>query len=1217
MGTASTAPVSTPSGPCFRGDTLHMLGRGAMGVVYRAVHRETNYPVAVKALSLVPLDLGLPPNESKMVAAAATAPHVMEVFRREVRAVAGLDHPHIVAIFDHGEIQAADIDSPAYPLVVGQPYLVMELADLGSLKAARDVTNYQQLRAVLLALLGALSYAHARGVLHGDIKPSNILMCGEKHRRPGLKLADFGVARRLQPDEMAHTTCSIAGTPSYMAPEQIQGQGRDFGPWTDLYSVGCLAFELACGHVPFVASSIAELAIAHVTAEVPPLQSRFPVPQGFEGWVQTLLAKNPADRFAFAADAICALTELGEPVGLSFAAVDEGASTNPNEQSEPTTEVGSCTLFGTNTSIPDGLDVVDGRTDGNERPTVVQQPKIVPFPNTWRTPKSESWQIEQEVGQRLVLMRPSPLLGRDAELDALWQQLQTTWQRKTATVTVIRGPQGIGKSRLVQCLRERAHELGAAHVWKAVHDQRSSRALGLTEMLTRHLGCVGLSLPRVQRRLEKVARHMDWPVSSVVPLVAQLIAATSAPMEQLRSSNERYWATYTVLRSVCRERPLIVWADDVQFAPDTLDFVQFVVNAQADCAAPIMFVLTAQDESLAEHPETLTKLETVARLGSTMVLGPLSRDDQLRLLVASYRMNRELAEHVIARTNGNPLFAHQLLSDWIDRGIWERDELGFGVLTGHELRLPQTLRQLWSERVERLLGSQPDPVNQALDIAAALGMEVDGSEWTEACRLASANPSPDLVELLQRHRLVTPSEVGFSFVHGMLREAIQQDAMAAGRWVPANRACAEMLGRRKRGSSAVYGARLGNHRLEAGEVLAAIEPLIASAEALLVTEGVTAAFQLAALAEKQLLAIDPVQQHSEWILLWTTKAILLWESGDKESALDLAARATRVAQQGHSVPLLAKSNLTLGRLMVRSGQRENALAYITQALDQYRQLDEKGQVAVCLRLLGVAGEFADAVRIHQQAIDMALEAGDLEGAAYGQWGLAVVHILMGDLATAEALLLTALSTLERSGGVDGQANVLNSLGDVFRRMGDVDRAEQYYEKSAALFASLGLKVRGVPPELNLALLRLLVRRDFAAAQRGIDKVLARICPATKPARPQVGSGDVVAPDAGVLDGRPAGATAAQGHAPAAETQGGADHHPLAVYAHWAAAATAAARRDFAAWDHHVAAAQDLGSDVGAGDDEIARIVMFAGDLAKSAGEFERAERVLRYFGGDM
>lgn len=190
---------ATSSISCGSFDLLEEIGRGEMAQVWRGVHRAQQIPVAIKVIT----------------AAKATDPDYVAAFQREVRAVAGLEHPGIVTVFDYGRLEAA---AAAHPLLVaGSPYLVMELTQAGTLRDVRWPPSWKWVRDVVFELLGALAHAHARGVIHRDIKPANILANGSEASAGRFQISDFGLAHTA--DEGA-SAARVAGTPEYMSPEQ-------------------------------------------------------------------------------------------------------------------------------------------------------------------------------------------------------------------------------------------------------------------------------------------------------------------------------------------------------------------------------------------------------------------------------------------------------------------------------------------------------------------------------------------------------------------------------------------------------------------------------------------------------------------------------------------------------------------------------------------------------------------------------------------------------------------------------------------------------------------------------------------------------------------------------------------------------------------------------------------------------------------------------------
>ena len=207
-------------------ELVELLGIGGMGQVWRARHVTERVDVAIKCLTI---DLDRDSDETED----------SNGFMREVYSLAQLQHPNIAAILDMGSL-----DRDLEPLRRGSPYMVMEYVGGSHLRRTRNLQQWPWLYRILSQLLEALAHSHSRGVIHRDLKPSNILLTPKND----LKLVDFGIARALDAEQRnERTSMQASGTPKYMAPEQFTGEGRVQGPWTDLYALGCLAWELATG----------------------------------------------------------------------------------------------------------------------------------------------------------------------------------------------------------------------------------------------------------------------------------------------------------------------------------------------------------------------------------------------------------------------------------------------------------------------------------------------------------------------------------------------------------------------------------------------------------------------------------------------------------------------------------------------------------------------------------------------------------------------------------------------------------------------------------------------------------------------------------------------------------------------------------------------------------------------------------------------------------
>lgn len=251
-------------------EIISELGRGGMGVIYKARQNKLKRIVALKLI----------------LAGARASPDDLTRFRREAEAAAQLQHPNIVQVYEIGEHD----DSP---------YLSMEFVDGGSL-SDRLRTGPQSIRwaaQTVETLARAVQLAHQRGIIHRDLKPSNILLTHD-----GIaKIADFGLAKRLEGDKDQTQSGTILGTPSYMAPEQAGGQSRIIGPCSDVYSLGAILYELLTGRPPFRTERPLDTLMQVVSREPDRPRSIKPaVPRDLETICLHALAKEPRQRYASA-----------------------------------------------------------------------------------------------------------------------------------------------------------------------------------------------------------------------------------------------------------------------------------------------------------------------------------------------------------------------------------------------------------------------------------------------------------------------------------------------------------------------------------------------------------------------------------------------------------------------------------------------------------------------------------------------------------------------------------------------------------------------------------------------------------------------------------------------------------------------------------------------------------------------------------------------------
>ncbi|MEU5366710.1 serine/threonine-protein kinase [Streptomyces sp. NPDC005925] len=241
------------------------IGRGAMGEVWRAFDETLGRPVAVKLLL---------PHDSDPTAASR--------FRLEAQTAGRLNHPHVVSMLDFGEYE-------------GRLFLVMELVDGQSLDQVLAVSGplpAGRVARVAAQAAAGLAAAHRQGIVHRDVKPANLLL----DSGGDLKIGDFGIARFFDDPSAALTaTGQIVGTSLYLAPERALG--RTAGPASDVYSLGCVLYQLLTGRPPFEADSTLAVLHQHLDATPVPLrQHGVGLPPAFENYLLGLLAKKPEDR---------------------------------------------------------------------------------------------------------------------------------------------------------------------------------------------------------------------------------------------------------------------------------------------------------------------------------------------------------------------------------------------------------------------------------------------------------------------------------------------------------------------------------------------------------------------------------------------------------------------------------------------------------------------------------------------------------------------------------------------------------------------------------------------------------------------------------------------------------------------------------------------------------------------------------------------------------
>lgn len=284
VATADAEELPRPEIPGY--DVLEVLGRGGMGIVYKAIDRQLGRHVAIKMVAAGP-----------MITESARGR-----FQSEARAVAVLQHPHIAQVYRAETIER-------------RPYFVMEFIDGGPLSAriAGEPQPPRYAAELVAKLADAIQFSHEKNVLHRDLKPGNVLLtqAGEP------KVADFGLAKFLDGDDSSTKTGEILGTPGYMSPEQAGGVVKNIGAGSDIYSLGAILYELLTGRPPFRTPDPLRTVLMVISEDpVPPRTLQPTVPKDLETICLKCLEKSPAKRYPTAGELSADLRRFlaGEPI---------------------------------------------------------------------------------------------------------------------------------------------------------------------------------------------------------------------------------------------------------------------------------------------------------------------------------------------------------------------------------------------------------------------------------------------------------------------------------------------------------------------------------------------------------------------------------------------------------------------------------------------------------------------------------------------------------------------------------------------------------------------------------------------------------------------------------------------------------------------------------------------------------------------------------------
>ncbi len=896
------------------------LGSGGAATVWRVQDQALGVLVALKVLK-------------------STNAGFLDRLEREAVLASRVVHPNVVGIHDVGRTPE------------GRGYLAFALASDGTmLDLATRPPPWPELKRLIIQLLEALGALHARGILHLDVKLSNLLLHRKGPRERELWLADLGVARALWGED--DDDKSVVGTVSYMASERLTGQHHLWCPATDLFAVGAVVYRLLTGRLPYPARVPQE---AMSQRQRPPSTIRaragLVLPPGIEEVVLPMLAFDRRARFDHAADVIRALEALppvpevpvvpellGRSRLVSWPELYERAEAlgNPGGRQPRPPELGVPPWFRPPPApVPPALSRVRPRR---------------------RVPQAPSLLIHREI----------ELVGRDPELELMWRAARTAMRKRRPVLLELTGPPGSGRTRLVQEFTRAVEEGGLGEGLRMEYDVRGGADPGLR-------GCWRRVMPpgsRPEYFVHEIAStfardrgaRLEACSGDARQLSAFLAPRPGAPPPRrapLRSMlvehlERRAWRGLSWL-----------WLEDVDQAGEN-DDCWAVIDEVLACGAPVLVLVTTRGDRIT--PSLMELRARHHRAVRTIDLEALPARVADTLVQAHLPLTPELAARLSRHAGGNPKAIKDLLAHWVQTGaLEERAAEGAGrvwALRADAPPLPADQRASAEARLAAV-ALEPEPL-QAL---RALVLAGSGAPERVVARVVPGGVDrlliSGLVDLRQGALVLQPPELAeVVTAQPVAPDAVQAlHAALAAAWA-------------EEPESPEVWRRVGHHRAEAGHTVESLEPLD---RALRVLAPVLPVPELDELAHRTLraaraAALVPALRtgaQQAWLEAALCLADSRWRRGDAEGAakLDTAIATATLAPDDALRALCARvrradrdlgrawDELAGGRSLLRAVSAPRRAEYhATLALLRARRLDTEGALADLLDALSCRPE---------------------------------------------------------------------------------------------------------------------------------------------------------------------------------------------------------------------------------------------------------------------
>lgn len=988
-----------------RYEVLRELGRGGMGVVYLCKDLGNGERVALKRLRIPDEKSGVRDEESFW-------------FAQEARAVASLEHPSIVRARDFGQLSD------------GSPYLVMDVLPGRSVHEWMHTTRmaWPVIWSLVEQTLAGLAHAHARGVIHGDLKPSNVMLDLASPQGPRAYILDLGLAwlrhprhdSRLDgapaPEGSMH---SGAGTVGWVAPEQIRRAATLVGPPTDLYALGCIIYRVLTGREVFEGSA-QDVLRAHKRTPVPPLELPPEVPAGVSAYVQKLLAKKPWHRFEYAADARRAW-EVFRP---RDAAPLEEALAAPARFAA----------------------------------------KVAPASS--RPALGDPIASARSLAPGLLGLRPPPMVARETERGELWSAVREVQSAQAGSeagrkMIAMIGEAGVGKSRLAEWLFEQVHEQGAMVPLRARYGRIPTPLDGVTGAVNVFFGLEGADRVMVEQTLmqrwevdPRDDAALSW-VAATAEWLRPTPPGTTAPLGPtgkrfvLDTPELRWVVVQKVLERIGHDRPVLLWFDDLHLSsPNTFEMLARLRRAPSSLR--LLAVATARSEALGTDLDAALRMESMIGdwSGRVLDLKPLAQDETQALLKATLPLHEDAVQKGITQSRGNPLFALQLLYAWAGGGYLTLDAGRYRVpkdaLEGRAI----TTADLWDERLRAV----PTDMRLAAYAAAALGEDIRGDVLKSLVGALGLDPRDAIVALTRAQILLQSSNDQFRWPHALLQEHLLGRLQERNDAAAIFRLAADALAKHP----AVGSRRIMKHRvtnlLRAGDDELAARLMFRFIEGSWRRGRDTAA----TLRDLELLDGRVSGATAAEYAYWRAEALRhIGKVAEAEAQATLACEAFVAAHdklhEGHALRLL-------GHIASDRGQPAQGRKLAARALELFEAMGDEAGIAQTKVVLGeidyLLGDHHGARVLLHDASARSSVIGDPLGRAQCLILLAMISTAGGGYRRSRELLLEARAEFDGIGYRLGMAQCDAVLGHAHHRAFEMDEARRFAMSARAAFREL-------------------------------------------------------------------------------------------------------------------------------------------------------------------